>query len=176
MQKDTKVLHGTWLLIGIIVGFAVVLVGGVFLLTKGVRQDEQIPYQDVLGVETTPSNYDLGNVPINGGIVTKEYEIKNNTDKTIKIKKIATSCMCTTASVVIADRKTSFFGMEMQGDKNAPVNLEMAPGETGKTIVNFDPAAHGPQGVGPFDRIVWITFSDPGGIKELKFNGIVVNE
>lgn len=170
MAKDTKIL------VGIIVGFLILLSAGVFLLTKGVKEDENIPYQDVAGIVATPVSYDLENVPIKGGVVTKEYEIKNTTDKVIKIKKIATSCMCTTASVEIGDRKTSFFGMEMPGDKNAPINLEITANETGRVIVNFDPAAHGPQGVGPFDRIVWITFSDPGGIKELKFNGTVVNE
>lgn len=170
MQKDTKIL------LGIIVGFVILLVVGVYFLTKGVKEDENIPYQDVAGIATTPESYDLENVPIKGGVVTKEYEIKNTTDKVIKIKKIATSCMCTTASVEIGSKKTGFFGMEMQGDKNAPINLEMAANETGRVIVNFDPAAHGPSGVGPFDRIVWLTFSDPGGVKELKFNGTVVSQ
>lgn len=170
MQKDTKIL------VGIIVGFVILLSAGVFLLTKGVKEDENIPYQDVAGVATTPESYDLGNVPIKSGVVTKEYEIKNTTDKTIKLKKIATSCMCTTAAFQIGDRTTKFFGMEGHGDANPPVNIEIGASQEGKVIVRFDPAAHGPEGVGPFDRIVWLTFSDPGGVKELKFNGVVTSQ
>ena len=45
-----------------------------------------------------------------------------------------------------------------------------------KVAVNFDPAAHGPQGTGPFDRVVILTFSDPAGVKELTFNGTVVSK
>ncbi len=82
--------------------------------------------------------------------------------------------MCTKASFEIGDKKTRFFGMEGHGDKNPPVNIEIPSGASGKVIVQFDPAAHGPQGVGPFERSVFLTFSDPAGIKELRFNGKVV--
>ena len=62
--------------------------------------------------------------------------------------------------------------MEGHGDANPAVNLELKAGETAKVVVNFDPAAHGPQGTGAFDRIVWLYFSE--GVKELKFNGEVI--
>jgi hypothetical protein len=83
--------------------------------------------------------------------------------------------MCTKASFEIGDRKTRFFGMEGHGDRNPPVNIDIPDGASGKVVVQFDPAAHGPQGIGPFERSVFLTFSDPAGIKELKFNGEVVN-
>ena len=62
--------------------------------------------------------------------------------------------------------------MEMGGDKNPLISLKIKNGETAKVTVRFDPAAHGPQGVGPFDRMVWLYFD--GGVKELTFSGVVV--
>ena len=170
-MKDSKVL------IGIALATFLIIVGGVFLLGRNSSNTgEPEADTEVLGIEATPASYELGEVPINGGIVTKEYSIKNTTGKTIKLKKMATSCMCTTASVDIGGKTTKFFGMEGHGDANPPVNIEIGGGQEGKVIVRFDPAAHGPQGTGPFDRVVWLTFSDPGGIKELTFNGTVVSE
>lgn len=168
-MKDSKIL------IGIVVATLILLVGGVFVLSRNSGTNSG-KLTEVLGIEANPTNYDLGKVPINGGIVTREYSIKNTTNKVIRLKKVATSCMCTTASVEIGDKTTKFFGMEGHGDANPPVNLEISPGEEGKVVVKFDPAAHGPEGVGPFDRIIWLTFSDPAGIKELTFNGTVISQ
>lgn len=164
-MKDSKIL------LGIIAVTLVVIVGGIFLLGRA-SQPEVL--SEAVGIEATPTDYELGEVPINGGLVTKEYSIKNTTDKTIRLKKIATSCMCTTASFDIGGKATNFFGMEGHGDANPPVNIEIGAGQEGKVVVKFDPAAHGPQGVGPFDRVVWLTFSDPGGVKEVTFNGTVI--
>lgn len=152
--------------------------GATFLLIIGFAfwqgGKEEVVLGDISNVQVTPEFYKLGDIPINGGLVTKEYEIRNTTDSTMKLKKIATSCMCTQAKIKVGDKETRYYGMEHPTDKNPPVNLELAPNETAKVTVNFDPAAHGPQGTGPFDRTVMLTFSDPPGIKELKFNGTVV--
>lgn len=167
MKSDIK------LLLGIILSSVFVIAGFIFLNNKAAS--ETIPNVDVAGVEANPGYYDLADVPIKGGIVSKEYKIKNITDKVIKIKKVATSCMCTKAKIKTSRKETGFFGMEGHGDRNPSVNLELAPGEEAFVIVNFDPAAHGPSGVGPFDRTVWLTFSDPGGVKELRFSGKVIS-
>ena len=170
MNKDLKILIATLV-------FSVILIVGLAALFGGKGEEEAIVAgQKVEGIEANPGVYDLGDVPINGGLVTKEYEIKNTTGNTLKLKKIATSCMCTKASFEIGETKTKFFGMEDHGDKNPPVNIEISGGQTGKVVVQFDPEAHGPQGTGPFDRSIYLTFSDPAGIKELKFNGTVVSQ
>ena len=168
-MKDSKILIGIALVTILLVGGGAVLLGG---KSEGSTQVAS----EVLGIETNPNYYDLGEVPINGGIVTKEYSFKNITGNSLKLKKVATSCMCTTASVQIGGEITKFFGMEGHGDANPPVNIEIGGGEEGKVVVNFDPAAHGPQGTGPFNRVVYLTFSDPAGVKELTFNGTVVSD
>jgi len=162
--------------IGIIIATFVVLIGGIFILSKNPSSSENPTVMaDVTGVEVAPQMYDLGNVEYKGGNVSKEFKIKNTTGETLKIKKIATSCMCTTAKVKVGDKESKFYGMEMSGDKNPPINYEIAPGQEASVTFEFDPAAHGPAGVGPVDRSIWLTFSDPGGVKELKFKGVVVN-
>ena len=169
MTKDLKILIAA-------LGFTLFLII-VFAFWQGKPKDENfepIVAGDIVGIEINPGNFNLGDVPINGGIVTKEYEIKNSTDGVLKLRKVATSCMCTKASFEVGETKTKFFGMEGHGDKNPPVNIEIGSGQSGRVVARFDPAAHGPQGVGPFDRSIWLTFSDPAGVKELKFNGVVV--
>jgi hypothetical protein len=131
---------------------------------------------EILGLKSTPSSYNLGEVPRTGGIISKEFAIKNTTDKTLKLYKITTSCMCTKAKVVLGDKETNYFGLEHQGDQNAPVNLEIAPEQEAKVVFQFDPDAHGSQGVGAFDRSIELIFSDPQTVKELKFNGTVVEK
>ena len=175
MKKDWKILAGSIL-------FTFLLIVGFVLWQarlpagqgrEGLNRTQVL--SDGSGIELSPQLSDWGEIPINGGIVTREFEIKNTAGRPVKLKKIATSCMCTTASVKIGEESTRFFGMEMSGDKNPPVNMEIDASDVAKIIVKFDPAAHGPQGVGPFERMVWLTFSDPGGVKELKFSGKVVN-
>lgn len=166
MPKDTKFLVGAFLV------SILVIVGVAFLLSNKSTTEAEIPTGDVSGLSASPESYELGDVAINGGIVSKDYEVKNTTSATLSLKKIATSCMCTTAKLKVGDKETRLFGMEMAGDKNPPLDLAIPAGETAKVTVEFDPAAHGPEGVGPFDRIVWLYFAQ--GVKELKFNGTVV--
>lgn len=169
MNKDYKIL-------AVALIFSFLLIVGLAAIFGGKEGDEPaVAGMQLEGIEANPEFYDLGEVTLNGGLVTKEYEIKNTSGQALKLKKIATSCMCTQAKVSVNGRETKFFGMEHGMDKNPPITFEIASGEMAKVTVTFDPAAHGPQGVGPFERIVWLTFSDPAGIKELKFNGTVVN-
>ncbi len=164
----------------LLVGIVLVLVlgfGGLIFLQQKINQKNTIatPTNQVLGLEANPQNYDLGEILYSKGIVTKDYEIKNTTDKTIRLKKVATSCMCTKAKVKIGDKETRFFGMEAHGNINPVLDgYEIKPGETAVVTMQFDPTAHGPQGVGPIDRQINLTFSDPVGIKILTFKGIVV--
>ncbi len=166
MTNETKFIIGAFAFT------LLVIVGLAFFISFKEKKVSQIPTNTVLGMESTPGNYDLGNVPINGGVVTKEYEVKNTSGKGVQLLKIATSCMCTTASVRIGEKETRFFSMEMTGDANPFLDLKLKNGDSAKVSVKFDPAAHGPAGVGAFDRIVWLYFDT--GVKELTFKGVVV--
>lgn len=169
-------MKGKLVLAGVI-GILVLSFGGLIFLQQKINQKNTIntPTAQVLGLEASPQNYDLGEIPYSGGIVSRDYEIKNTTDKALRLKKVATSCMCTKAKVKIASKETKFFGMEGHGAINPVLDgYEINPGETAIVTMQFDPTAHGPQGAGPIDRQIDLTFSDPVGIKILTFNGIVV--
>ncbi|MEK7061095.1 MAG: DUF1573 domain-containing protein [Patescibacteria group bacterium] len=161
----------------IIVVFATLAIfaGGFYLVSKGDNsaQDLSLPKVEAADVQVSPDNYDIGRVLMKNGIVTREYEIKNNSENTLRLKKIVTSCMCTKAQVVAGDKRTRLYTME-GGVKNPIINFDIPAKSTAKVIVKFDPAAHGIQGVGPINRSAYLTFLDPVGQKEVKFSGEVV--
>ncbi len=160
-----------------VVSLLVLGFGGLIFLQIKLNQKNSIPTptNQVLGITANPQNYDLGEIAYSGGLVTRDYEITNTSDKTIKLKKITTSCMCTKAKVKIGDKETKLFGMEGMGGINPLLDgFEINPGQKAIVTAIFDPTAHGPQGVGPIDRQVTLTFSDPVGIKQVSFKGIVV--
>lgn len=168
MSNDIKVFIG-------IIGVSALLIIGFAYLQGGKETNE--PSQSlaqVAGIQINPEHYELGDVDLNGGLVTKEYEISNETDQAMNIQKVVTSCMCTQAKVSVGDKTSRFFGMEHPGDRNPPINYEIPSGGKAIVTVSFDPAAHGPQGTGPFDRVVTLNFSNPEGVKTLTFNGTVV--
>lgn len=150
--------------------------GGVYLITRNQNKvaDSALPKVDPQDVQISPETYDIGKVLMKNGIVQREYEIKNNSKNVLRVKNIVTSCMCTRAQVVLGDKRSRFYAMEMSGAKNPNIDFDIPAESTAKLIVRFDPAAHGPAGVGPVDRSVWLTFADPVGTREIKFTGEVV--
>ena len=166
MSKETKFIIGAAVLtLSLIIGLTL------FISARG-SQEKTLVMTEIKGLEAPIINYELGDVPINGGIVTKEYEIKNTSGSDMELVKIVTSCMCTSAAVKVGDDETRSFSMEMGGDKNPLISVKLKKDETAKVTVRFDPAAHGPQGTGPFDRVISLYFDT--GIKELTFAGTVV--
>ena len=166
MSNETKFIIGAALVtLGLIVGLTF------FISAKG-AQEKTLVTTEIKGIEATPGHYELGDIPIKGGVVTKEYEIKNTSGQDIELIKIVTSCMCTKASVKAESGETRLFAMEMGGDRNPFISLKIKKDETAKATVIFDPAAHGPAGIGLIDRVVSLYFDT--GLKELTFKGVVV--
>jgi len=145
-----------------------------FLLSAKSSAESKISYEKINGVIADPGHYDLGDVSYSGGVVSKEYKVKNSSGKDIKLLKIATSCMCTTASAKISEKPTPFYGMEMNGISNPMINSLIKDKEEFSVEVKFDPASHGLAGLGQVSRSVELYFD--GGMSELTFNGNVVNE
>jgi hypothetical protein len=106
------------------------------------------------------ANFDFGTISMAKGKVSKLYKIKNPTDGPITINRISTSCMCTKATLVRGDKKEGPFSMPSHGGYAPKINQVMAPGEEAQIEAVFDPAAHGPAGVGPVDRKVFVDSSD----------------
>lgn len=107
-------------------------------------------------IEVNPKEIDVGNVPINGGLIKKDFEIKNSGSGNLKIDDIWTSCHCTTAILKVGDKESPKFGMDHAGFWSQI----LAPGQTAQLEVIFDPAFHGPEGIGPAVREIYISTND----------------
>lgn len=106
--------------------------------------------------------YDFGTISMAKGNVNKIFKISNPTDKDITVKTLTTSCMCTKAYIEKGDSEKGPFGMPSMGSV-PPANEIIKAGGIMEIKVVYDPAAHGPSGVGSIDRFVYLT--DGGGGK-----------
>lgn len=122
----------------------------------------------------SPEPFNWGSLKINGGIVQTKFTLKNTSSQALKVAKLETSCMCTEASLKIGDQESPFFGMPGHAG-NAGWQTEIAPGAEASLMVKFDPAAHGPEGLGKVDRITRIWFSEPANsYRDIAFTANVV--
>lgn len=117
--------------------------------------------------------YDLGTVSMAKGKVSQAFKIKNTGTAPAVIKKVFTSCMCTTATLSTADGKVGPFGMA--GHTAVPeINKTLAAGEEASVEAVFDPAAHGPSGTGKVRRVVYLEVEGSDKPIELSFEANVV--
>ncbi len=119
-------------------------------------------------LETT---FDFGSISMAGGNVSHIFKIKNISETAITVTKIYTSCMCTTATLIKDLERVGPFGMP--GHAPIPSISEIiAPGKEVNVEVVFDPAAHGPAGVGKIERAIIIENKGNNPV-ELKFSAFV---
>lgn len=122
------------ILVILILGLAVF---GYFKATPGVEnQTENLPK-----IEITPSSFDFGTVEF-GQVLNYSFLVKNRGKEILEIKRVATSCGCTTAK--IAKEKIS-------------------PGEEVELEVSYDTKAMGESshGRGKQERIIYVKSNDP---------------
>ena len=116
-------------------------------------------------------NFDFGSISMAAGPVSRSFKLKNTGPGPLTIEKIYTSCMCTTASLTIKDRTVGQYGMP--GHSFIPkINQTIEPNEEATVEVVFDPAAHGPAGVGKIERGVIIE-NDAGQDLQLNISALV---
>lgn len=99
--------------------------------------------------------FDFGSVSMKDGKVSRSFEFTNNSVVPVDIGSIATSCMCTEGYLKLGDIKEGPFGMAGMGRNKLWKTVN--PGETGFLEVVFDPAAHGPAGIGVIAREVAVS-------------------
>ena len=135
---------------GISVIFVIILLVGLFGNNNNNKKNKD-------GVLTVKENFfDFGMISMKNGNVSHRFALKNENSETITIKKIYTSCMCTTATLIDGKgEKRGIFGMPGHGDLSN-IGFQIAGGETIEIEAIFDPAAHGPEGIGPVKRIIYI--------------------
>ena len=118
------------------------------------------------------TNFNFGSISMAAGKVTHLYRFRNSGAEPIVLGKMYTSCMCTTAALVKSSGR-KFAPVGMPGHTPIPaLNETLQPNEEAMVEVVFDPAAHGPAGIGPIDRVVTIENS-AGQPLELAFSANV---
>ena len=137
--------------------------GGVFLVTKTNNRASLATSQSTQ-VTVDKTSFEWGTIGINDGKVQAEFTLTNTGSAPLQLANISTSCMCTTAQVEIEGKKSPYFGMMQKSSWTGQVE----PGKSAKLMVEFDPAYHGPQGIGQNDRQVTVETNDPGQ-KKLTF-------
>lgn len=142
----------------IVILSAVLLFGGIIWYAKpGKRADSgQAPPQNSAGaLSADEKSFDFGTISMAAGNVSHSYKIKNAGAEPVTLGRMYTSCMCTTALLRAGDKVFGPYGM--QGHGFIPkMNYEIKSGEEAEIKVVFDPAAHGPAGVGRISRAVII--------------------
>jgi len=157
-STHTKIIIGA--------GAVMLLLGGLIIAAMpepGARKPADVAARSTGSAVSTPgaltalaTKFNFGSIPMSGGKVTHRYWIRNTGTEPLLIRKMYTSCMCTTAALVKSSGK-KFDPVGMPGHTPIPtINEPMNPKEEAIVEVVFDPAAHGPAGIGPIDRVVTI--------------------
>lgn len=115
--------------------------------------------------------YDFGTISMADGNVSHSFRVTNPTDKEVRINDLQTSCMCTTAYITGGGSKEGPFGMPGMGGMT---RADLVIGARGNAEIEavYDPAAHGPAGVGAIDRFVYAT-EENGGTLRLEIKALV---
>ncbi len=115
-------------------------------------------------------DFDFGSISMAKGKVKHMYAFKNGSAETLTIRKVYTSCMCTEANLILPGNTIGPFGMP--GHAFSPtLNEKVVPGQTIEVEAIFDPAAHGPSGLGEINRAVILETS--GGLAQVTFSANV---
>lgn len=104
-------------------------------------------------LEVEEQSFDFGTISMAAGKVTHRFAVKNIGADPVNINKMYTSCMCTVSVLQKGDKKFGPYGMPGHGFI-PKMNATVEPGEEVFVDVTFDPAAHGPAGVGVVERAV----------------------
>ena len=110
------------------------------------------------------SNYDFGSISMAAGKVTRQFKIRNTGAETVTVSKMYTSCMCTSALLMKGEKKFGPYGMPGHG-MIPSTNAVLEPGAQGNIQVVFDPAAHGPAGIGTVTRVVYVETKESGTLE-----------
>lgn len=122
-------------------------------------------------VYTDHTSFEWGEIDINGGNATHDFVIENRGTGELELANILTSCACTNAQVTINGKTSPYFGMHSTSSWVG----KLEPGQAATISVIFDPLFHGPEAVGPIERLISVETNDPQNAgMEFKLTGDVV--
>ncbi|MAZ40848.1 hypothetical protein CL654_01925 [bacterium] len=91
--------------------------------------------------------YDFGEIDILGGKVSTEYVLKNEGAEDVEIVSAVTSCVCTEGEIG---------GLRFGMHESRGGNVVIPAGNEKILTAIYDPLAHGPNGVGPVKRELFL--------------------
>ncbi len=157
------------IIIGAVATFAL-LFGGLFFLSRSQPQVAVNP-QSTGQLTAGESFYDFGSVSMAKGLVSRKFALTNSGSTPAIVTKMFTSCMCTKAKLTVAGQTWGPIGMP--GHTAIPsLAVQIDPGQEAVVEVIFDPAAHGPAGVGVIERQVTIEQNGQSPL-QLSFKALV---
>lgn len=160
------------LIIGFIVLTLLILGGGIFVLSS-TSVPPKITASQNAKAQVNQKTFDWGNIPYSGGNAVKTFTIKNTGTDILKLTGVKTSCTCTKAQVVINGKTSPYFAMHSTSSWVG----EVPPNKEAQLTVIFDPAFHGPTGVGPVERFVSMQTNDAQNLNlEFSMKGVVVKD
>ncbi len=142
-------------LVGIIAA-TFLLLGGVILVGSQMGASADVSTDTQVETQVNATRHDWGTIGIDDGITTTTFIIENNGSSPLKLYDVKTSCMCTTAQLRTSETSSKQFGMH----ENTKSVFEFPSGERAELVVSFDPAYHGPSGIGPIERAVTMRTND----------------
>lgn len=158
------------IIIGIVLFTILLLAGGVVSSSGRDSTSATITASQSAKATVDQKNYDWGQINIKGGNVSKTFTIKNTGTDILKLMNIKTSCHCTKAQVKIGNTSSPSFGMNSVSSWIG----EVPPRQEAKLEVVFDPAYHGPQGIGLISRLVSVETNDKNNSRiEFSLTGTV---
>lgn len=160
-------------IIGIAI-FTVLILGGGIIYSNSSPTKVTLGKTDEAKIQTLEQSFDFKDVKYDGGNVKHSFKIKNAGTKDLTIANMATSCMCTKVYLKTKTGQSPEFGMKGHTAESSWTG-SIKPGEEAEVVADFDPTAHGPQGIGPISRIVSFETNDPDKpYIEFSFSGNVV--
>lgn len=157
-----------------VVGLAVIIGLSVLLVTDNKSPDNSKTISSAI-LAAIETRFDFGTISMQKGNVSHKFELKNEGSEAVVINKVYTSCMCTTASLIDGTgKRLGIFGMPGHGGGSGNTNVNLAAGKSLTVEAIFNPAAHGPSGVGFIERSVYLeTNSSETPVIELGFTAEV---
>ena len=143
---------------------AAVLFGFVWWSRSYTNEDVKGASPGAGSLDAAETLFDFGTISMKNGNVNHLFKVANSGASDIEIQTINTSCMCTSAYIEGAHGEKGPFGMPGMGFV-PPANEIIKAGESRDIKVVYDPAAHGPAGVGPIDRFVMLTEKGGASLK-----------
>ena len=175
MEKQTAQIIKVEKATGYVIVAAILFIALFAMLSVNKESDaSRAEINSASSLSAAESMFDFGTVPMKDGKISHKFEVSNNGAEAITIQKVYTSCMCTEAFIVDASGKQyGAFGMQGHvGASSASVSVD--PGSSITVEAVFDPAAHGPSGVGLVQRSIYLETNSLSSPKlELSFKATV---